>query len=99
PKFFRLPSRADFGIARKVAKKYRVFTVAWWTPSLRLPILQAGLNTSSGDKSCGRRVRTAACLPIRRFKLQFANASNLVPCGREMLSAQSGSLPGFIRLA
>jgi hypothetical protein len=27
----------------KVAKKYRVLPEAWWTPSPRLPILEAGI--------------------------------------------------------
>ena len=35
----------------------------------------------------------------QKIQLPFANASNLVTCGRAILSAQSESLPGFMRLA
>ena len=44
--------RADFGIARKVAKKYRVLPEAWWTKS-EIADFEAGLSTSLGTSHVG----------------------------------------------
>src|ERR1700730_5522573 len=43
----------SFGIARKVAKKYRVLREAWWTPSLRLSISRRGRVPAWGTNHVG----------------------------------------------